>query len=482
MQQSTPLYGVRSSENTNGRQPFFLPSPVRTGAALQRVCQRAICGLLLMATAFGGASVAFAAAQWADSNVRPRTSNGQTVQSERDEQAALFNYYFGDRELTYETTLSSLKTEASVPAWRIPYSAAIHPETSGGLSGSRTVASYGLFGRRRGSRVVSGGSSALTVYDQAFNGGQGSANAYESNRLTSSQQGLFGRRTVSNSESWEGYCSGFTASTIRHPEPVRSVDAASVGGTAGVVFRPSDIKALLSCIYNRTTPDSYLFLAPPTARDGGPNMGTFHLTLANYIGAAGHPVGYDRTKGEVAWNFPIYAYRVNSMRDAGSADGLTYKQVETTVTYSDYGSDSSLQTDMESGNRVGNNRKSMTFRYVLALDENGQIVGGRATSESGHFLWIPLYAIQATQSGSVPGNPYLDMRKVIALARAASLPEVQTKFDAATIGPRFDPAVETPSGEQPESEPQPEGDRPEASQPGAGQPNASQSDASGHET
>jgi hypothetical protein len=54
-----------------------------------------------------------------------------------------------------------------------------------------------------------------------------------------------------NNEGWEGYCSGFTASTIRHPEPVSPVDAGQVGGVPGVVFQPSDIKALLSCIYSR---------------------------------------------------------------------------------------------------------------------------------------------------------------------------------------------------------------------------------------
>lgn len=375
-----------------------------------------------------------------DSNVRPREVDGRTVDSERDEQESLFNYYFRQQGYKYKTVLADLERDAAVPSWRIPYSAAIHPESGGGMSDVRSARPAGLFARR--GRSSASGSSALALYDRAFNGGEGSANSYEIQRIMGTSRALFpGLRMRQNAESWEGYCSGFTASTIKHPEPVRAVDAGDVGGTAGIVLQPADIKALLTCIYNRTTPDSYLYLAPPSGRDGGPNMGTFHLALANYIGRAGHPVGMDRTKGQVAWNNPIYAYKVNSIDDAGTADGLQYKTVQTTVTYSHYGSDAERQTDSETGERVGNRKQSMTFRYTLALDDQGRVVGGRALSSSGHFLWIPLYAAQATRDGSVQGNPHLDVRKVIALARASALPEAQAKFDAATIGPRIDPTL-----------------------------------------
>ena len=280
----------------------------------------------------------------------------------------------------------------------------------------------------------------MMTYDRAFNGGTSLANAYEVKRLMGTERALFpALRMRRNAESWEGYCSGFTASTIKHPEPVKAVDAGACGGTPGVMLQPSDIKALLTCIYNRTTPDSYLYLAPPSARDGGPNMGSFHLTLANYIGQAGHPVGMDRTKGQVAWNNPAYRYKVNSIRDAGSEGEFQYKEVETTVTYTSYGTDSQRQTDLVSGERVGNRKQSMTLRYRLALDKQGEIVGGRALGSSGHFLWTPLYPVQATEDGSVPGNPYVDVKIVIAFAKASAIPEVQQKFDRATIGPRVDP-------------------------------------------
>lgn len=386
-------------------------------------------------------SVGTALAHPFDSNVVQRTVGDQVVQSERDEQEALFNYYFYERDLQYTTRLDDLPAQATVPAWRTPYSAAIHPQVSGGLSSAGSGRPVGLFRARRG-RTASGGSSVLATYDRAFNGGRDLADGWETRRLMGTTAALLpARRMRNNSEPWEGYCSGFAASTIRHPEPIRSVDAGRVGGTPGVVLQPSDIKALLSCIYNRTTSDSFLFLAPPSARDGGPNMGTFHLTLANYIGQAKYPVAIDRAKGQVSWNNPIYAYKVDSIRDAGSDSEHQFKDVQTTVTYTYYGSDTHRQTDVESEELVGNRRQSMTFRYRLALDDQGHIVGGRAQSGSGHFLWIPLYAVQARSDGTAPGNPYVDVKKVIALARASALPELQARFDRKVIGPEVDPAV-----------------------------------------
>ncbi|NQU22910.1 MAG: hypothetical protein HQ567_16660 [Candidatus Nealsonbacteria bacterium] len=381
-----------------------------------------------------GCVAAYAQTSSAESNVVKRVVGGKTVQSERDEQQSLYNYYFRKQNLQYKTKLADLKTEASVAPWRIPYSAAIHSEASGGLSsggGARP-------GRRGGG---GGGTSALSVYDRAFNGGD-SANSYEVRRIMGQDRAVFPRlRMRINSESWEGYCSGFTASTIRHPEPITPVDAGRVGGTPGVVFQSADIKALLTGIYNRTTDDSYLYLAPPSARDGGPNMGTFHLALANYIGQAGCPVGIDRTKGETSWNNPIYSYKVKSISDAGSKGDLQYKNVTATITYTSYGSDTSRQTDPSTGARVGNAKQSMNLRYVLAIDADGNIVGGRAISSGGNFLWLPLFAVQGREDGAVPGNPYIDVRKVIALARASAMPDVQKKFDKIVIGPAIDPAL-----------------------------------------
>jgi len=376
-------------------------------------------------------SIVLAATQLcAESNVRKRTINGKEVPSERDEQESAFNHYFKNLDLEYETEFSKLNASATVAKWRIPYSTSIHPERNGGLSAAR-----------------SSSGAVLGKYDQAFNEGRNLAYHYDRRRKLRTgvrRVGLFGRSqsyTYFAAEHWEGYCSGFTASTIMHPEPVRPVDAGTVGGRAGVIFQPSDVKALLSAAYNRTRKDSYLFVAPPTARGGGPNMGTFHLALANYIGQAGHPVGIDRTKGRVAWNNPIYEYTVSSIRDAGRRDDIQYKELVTKIAYTWYGTDHTKQTNLETGERQGHQSRSMSIRYYLELDTDGKIVGGRALSHAGHFLWIPLYAVQGIRDQSSPGNPHLNVQQIIALARESALPRIQEKYDRVAIGKMVDPQI-----------------------------------------
>jgi hypothetical protein len=411
--------------------------------------QRSLGVVFLSLLMTGSIVPAYSAEVSTESNIQKRVVNGKEVQSERDEQEALFNYYFRNQNLKYETKLSELKESASVPSWRIPYSASIHPEQMGGMSG---------IGGGRGRRAQSSGGvgSPMSVYDQAFNSSN-QAVSYEKRRLLGGESAFFvGARLRRNNEGWEGYCSGFTASTIRHPEPVKAVDAGEVGGKPGVVFQPSDIKALLSSIYNRTTNDSYLYLAPPSAKDGGPNMATFHLALANYIGQAGSAIGIDRTKGSAPWNNPIYAYEITSIADAGEGDHLHYKKVENTVTYSFYGTDAGRQTDQETGDIHGNVKQVMHFRYILALDDDGRIVGGSSLSDNGYFLWLPLYAIQAKEDGSVGGNPYVDVQKVIALARASALPANQKKFDEVTIGQRMDGSAKAEEESKDKAEPKQE--------------------------
>lgn len=365
----------------------------------------------------------------AESIVTSRTVRGETVLSERDEQQALFDYYFRDLDLRYETEFAKLESAAAVDAWRIPYATPIYPEQSGGLANARSSAG-----------------TVLAKYDLAFNGGQLLADSYDRRRKqrTEVRRGLFGRertQTTNIAESWEGYCSGFAASTIRHPEPVLPVDAGTVGGRSGVVFQPEEIKSLLLAAYNRTRPDSFLLVAPPSARDGGPNMGTFHLALANYIGQAGHPIAIDRTKGRVAWNNPIYKYEVASIRDAGQQGGFHYKDLTTRITYTAYGTRHVNQTNRETGARQGQPSQSMLIRYRLTLDSDGHIVGGRALSNAGHFLWIPLFAVQGIRDQTSPGNPHLDVQKVVALARESALPNIQEKYDRVVIGKMVDPQI-----------------------------------------
>ena len=101
----------------------------------------------------------------AESNLSRRMIRGEPAPSERDEQESLFNDYFRDQNLVYETEFAKLKTSAKVDSWRIPYSAAIYPERSGGLAAARSSTG-----------------TVLGKYDVAFNHGQSLAESYDRRR------------------------------------------------------------------------------------------------------------------------------------------------------------------------------------------------------------------------------------------------------------------------------------------------------------
>ena len=101
----------------------------------------------------------------AESNVSKRMIQGELAPSERDEQESLFNYYFRDQNLVYETEFAKLKTSAKVDSWRIPYSAAIYPERSGGLAAARSSTG-----------------TVLGKYDLAFHDGRSLAESYDRRR------------------------------------------------------------------------------------------------------------------------------------------------------------------------------------------------------------------------------------------------------------------------------------------------------------
>ena len=365
----------------------------------------------------------------AESNVSRRMIQGELAPSERDEQESLFNYHFRDQKLVYETEFAKLKTSAKVDNWRIPYSAAIYPERSGGLAAARSSTG-----------------TVLGKYDLAFHGGQSLAESYDRRRKLRTGVRRGAVRTPADSYVLRCRPLGRLLQRIHGvDDPAPGTRTAGRrrdgGGRPGVVFQPAEIKTLLSAAYNRTRRDSFLYVATPSARDGGPNMGTFHLALANYIGQAGHPVGIDRTKGREAWNNPVYEYQVTSIRDAGRRGDIEYKELVTKITYTWYGTDRVSQTNPDTGERQGHQSRSMSIRYHLELDSQGKIVGGRALSHAGHFLWVPLFAVQGITDQSSPGNPHLDVQKIIALARASALPDIQEKYDRVVIGKMVDPQI-----------------------------------------
>lgn len=288
------------------------------------------------------------------------------------------------------------KLPTSGVAARIPVSGHWYPEYSGGLNAT----------------------NVLTKYDQAFNGGQNIATAWESaNRVS----GI----------SWAGHCNGFAAAAIRHREPKRDVVK------NGVTFTRRDIKALLASLYmgarfkflagNRC--ERNLRVTVPTGSLNeceDVNPGLFHVVIANWIGRKKQAIIFDRNGDSQVWNYPLFEYssvatpvdaaRAMDIIGGGSsgylpnANATSFLDVKTNVSYSDAVNNQEVLEYLQTGR--------MSYRYILELDDAGKIIGGEwaisSRTEHPDFLWIPLAPMKG--SGDKNGaNPGLEPAQVIQL-------------------------------------------------------------------
>jgi hypothetical protein len=316
-------------------------------------------------------------------------------------------FFFRVWDETFTRRLSELPRAGGVDQDKIPMSGGYYPEQGGGTD-----------------VVMVGGRTPLQKYDAAFHGGQNLASAWEREKHTSGP-------------AWAGHCNGYSAASQRHPkEPTRSVTV------NGVTFAPEDIKALMAEIHmnadyeflggNRCDVEGSVPLpgqrADPTvmAECEDVNPGTFHAAIANWLGRMKHVLVMDQYSGDQVWNYPLYAYEVQSLesiteqqaRQAVVGNGGEYvfnpgaakfALVRTKLTF----------TMAQRNESIGKQYPGeMQLQYVLELDAAGDIVGGEWVGESQQrhpdFIWVALEPL--TPNGTrFMGNQHLDNAQVIKL-------------------------------------------------------------------
>jgi hypothetical protein len=306
--------------------------------------------------------------------------------AEVEYQDRVFQQYWGTE---FVWKFDDLPTEGKVPEFRVPYSGYIYPDTAGG-----TI-------------------RALRKYDMAFNGGRSRASSHEQWDTTAFRKpqvrrgGLFGLRriTVMQTPHWHGHCNGWAAAAIRHAEPQQSVRRGNV------VFSPADIKALLAEIYIYNHNEHLAGLKYAL------NAGTFHAILANWIGRGSHPIAMEADPGEEKWNYPIYGYKVTSLRRSSR-----YVDVRLNMTYA-MNSNGEYQRSPRSA-------RIKYFSYQLQLNGEGEIVGGAFYRGSSmiDMLWVPMHPRQGREEGNERGNPYVDVNEVLAIWRDSVPEETRKKW------------------------------------------------------
>lgn len=304
-------------------------------------------------------------------------SPGATI-SERDRshQQESFRQLWED-DFVWE--FDRLPVKGGVPVHRIPYSGYIYPDNEGGTA------------------------YPLRKYDAAFNGGRALAASHERWDTTAFKEkakGLLGVFGVKHTPDWYGHCNGWTSATIRHAEPQRNVKR------NGVTFSPSDIKGLLAELY---TYNEHIVL-------GGENQdpitaGAFHAIITNWIGRREHALGMEADPGKEKWNYPAYGYSATFAKQSDRRVEVNMNVLYAIDSHDEW-DESPLIDDVK------------FFHYMLELDEQGKIVGGRFFHDSSHIdmLWVPVAPKKPGGPGNEAGNPYLDVDNVLALWRD-SVPE-----------------------------------------------------------
>ena len=209
-------------------------------------------------------------------------------------------------------------------------------------------------------------------------------------------------RNIRNSPGWYGICNGLAPASLMSPEPTPGI----VHNAAGIAIPLSsaDIKALLSLMQANADPavanwryiglrcNSDLSNNSPDANNDAcrdSNAGSFHLALTNEIGI--HKRGFiiDRSRDEIIWNRPIYAFSSEVSGERQPSEGAAPGTVrEVSIKTKVYTTVSSSPHWNASRNNDEITTDTEDYLYRLELDRDGKVIGGNWISwNRPDFAW-----------------------------------------------------------------------------------------------
>lgn len=242
---------------------------------------------------------------------------------------------------------------------------------------------------------------------------------------------------------WYGICHAWAAAAIMEPEPKCNVEK------NGVLFRPYDIKALMSQVYDSAEinvvfcgarfdgPDSpadtdeYGRYTSASRRDIGP--GFFHLGVTNILGKHKKSFIVDVASDSEVWNQPVRSYEVVRMELVDIEEvsrqyfGTGYYPFNNDAKYLAY-TELALSWIDESGEdgelvatgRVDDSTTTRMYYYFLELDAAHNIVGGEWVDDSRYdhpdFLWLPTES-PALNATALDGISYREVSELLGLSQ-----------------------------------------------------------------
>ncbi|CAH0491680.1 unnamed protein product [Peronospora farinosa] len=213
---------------------------------------------------------------------------------------------------------------------------------------------------------------------------------------------------------WWGMCNSWASAAILEPEPQCVVKYNNVS------FRPIEIKALLTYVYERAQVDHVAAGARCSnlkeekdefGRSTSPcfndmNPGFVHIAIANIIGLLGKTFIVDVEPGLPVWNHPLRGYKVleqtkMSLEDAArnfygrkqypwNANAKSIVYMKTRVTWITEAKDDG---PLVSTGAIDKFTKGNVLSYLLEMDDHGTIIGGewlhKSLTDHPDFMWFP---------------------------------------------------------------------------------------------
>ncbi|DAZ95252.1 TPA: hypothetical protein N0F65_002364 [Lagenidium giganteum] len=240
---------------------------------------------------------------------------------------------------------------------------------------------------------------------------------------------------------WFGICHAWAPAAMLEAEPKCAVNK------NGVTFRPFDIKALITQIYDGASAgvvftgvryngpvngpkDQYGRFTDAAYRDL--NAGYFHVAFSNILGRFKRSFILDVSAGPEVWNQPIRGYNVVEQKtytpvDAArqfyranaypfNANAVSIQYVRTRFSWI---VEAYEDGPLVSTGRVNQYTNTVDYTYLLELDASGNIIGGewlgRSNGEHPDFLWF----VTAQPSVDTVTNVGLSYKNVRALLDAS---------------------------------------------------------------
>lgn len=198
---------------------------------------------------------------------------------------------------------------------------------------------------------------------------------------------------------WGGHCNGWAASSVLYKE----VEKPRWDAASKQVLFTSDFNGMLAeasfCVdwafygaRNNSDSDDTLDISPDK----------FHKVLTYYIETLKKPIAFDRYSGKVIDNWVISGYESKITKDTTTPNTYLVTNIVTVHPY-----------PREIRDDIGPAAKeSITYKYKLTTDDQGEITGGTWLSKNPDFLWVPL-----SQSNCGRENPKIDPNRILELMK-----------------------------------------------------------------